>query len=78
MFNATIRDFPTNNSRLTKENFISSLSNGILNLGFENEEGSDVYPCGAKRKGNNKLVVEMNDGTHFVLMAKEVKVGANE
>jgi len=78
MFNAELKDFPNVDVRLTKTDFVDSLSDELLGVSFRNSDGETVYPCGVKQRGSNQLLVEMEDGTGFVLRAEEVKCSETE
>ena len=75
MFNPELEDFATAEPQLTKHDFVNSLSQELLGTKFWTSEGHTIYPCSVKQQGSNELLIEMADGTNFVLKVEEVKHG---
>jgi len=50
---------------------IEGLTSKLYNVMFENEAGDPVYPVEVERVDVDKLIVEMSDGTKFILTCEK-------
>jgi len=58
---------------LDEDAVVNSLEEEVLRFPFENRIGESVYPVNSVRTGQNTVLVEMSDGTTFLLTVSKTE-----